>query len=129
MEMHQIRYFLALCEELSFTRAARSCGVSQPSLSNGIKALENKLGGTLFTRRPRITVTRLGFAVRPGLLRVVQGVGEVLEVARSLHAGSVVLAGSAADEPTQPVKPGSGRSEGYGRKAKRRGGVLQTTPL
>jgi transposase-like protein len=34
MEMHQIRYFLALCEERSFTRAGRQCGISQPSLTN-----------------------------------------------------------------------------------------------
>src|SRR5262245_20974853 len=36
MQMHQIRYFLALCEERSFTRAAKRCGVSQPSLTNAI---------------------------------------------------------------------------------------------
>jgi DNA-binding transcriptional LysR family regulator len=30
MEMHQIRYFLAVCESLNFTRAAESCNVSQP---------------------------------------------------------------------------------------------------
>jgi hypothetical protein len=33
MEMHQVRYFLALCEELNFARAAGRCGVSQPSLT------------------------------------------------------------------------------------------------
>jgi len=30
MEMHQVRYFLAVCETLNFTRAAESCNVSQP---------------------------------------------------------------------------------------------------
>src|SRR5262245_31012171 len=39
MQMHQIRYFLALCEERNFTRAARRCGVSQPSLTNAIIGL------------------------------------------------------------------------------------------
>src|SRR5262245_41413211 len=48
MQMHQIRYFLALCEELNFTRAARRSGVSQPSLTNAIGALERELGGVLF---------------------------------------------------------------------------------
>jgi LysR family transcriptional regulator, hydrogen peroxide-inducible genes activator len=43
--MQQIHYFLALCEELNFTCAARRCGVSQPSLSNAISALERELGG------------------------------------------------------------------------------------
>jgi hypothetical protein len=47
MEMHQIRYFLALCEERGFTRAARQCGISQPSLTNAIIRLEQELGGAL----------------------------------------------------------------------------------
>ena len=54
MQMHQIRYFLALCEERNFTRAARRSGVSQPSLTNGIIALERELGGALFQRKPAI---------------------------------------------------------------------------
>ena len=37
MEMHQVRYFLALCEELNFTRAAERCHVAQPSLTRAIK--------------------------------------------------------------------------------------------
>ena len=45
MELHQIRYFLALCEERSFTRAASGCGISQPSLTNAILRLEQELGG------------------------------------------------------------------------------------
>jgi len=50
MQMQQIRYFLALCEERSFTRAAKRCGVSQPSLTNAILGLEQELGGALFQR-------------------------------------------------------------------------------
>jgi DNA-binding transcriptional LysR family regulator len=38
MQLHQIHYFLALCEEYNFTRAARRIGVSQPSLTNAISA-------------------------------------------------------------------------------------------
>ncbi len=37
MELHQVRSFLALCKEKNFTRAAKHCGVSQPSLSNAIR--------------------------------------------------------------------------------------------
>ena len=99
MEMHQIRYFLALCEKRSFTRAAKSCGVSQPSLTNGIKALEEELGGDLFTRRPNIAVTRLGSTVRPRLTRIVQDAEKVLEMARSLRSRSVALVKGAGDEP------------------------------
>jgi DNA-binding transcriptional LysR family regulator len=39
MEISQIRYFLALCDERRFTRAARRCGVAQPSLTRAIKKL------------------------------------------------------------------------------------------
>ena len=39
MQMHQIRYFLVLAEERNFTRAAKACGISQPSLTNAITAL------------------------------------------------------------------------------------------
>ena len=40
--MNQIRYFLALCEERNFTRAAKRCGVSQPSLDKRHKAIGAK---------------------------------------------------------------------------------------
>ena len=50
MEMHQVRYFLALAEELNFTRASDSCNVTQPALSRAIKLLEEELGGLLFRR-------------------------------------------------------------------------------
>jgi hypothetical protein len=63
MQMHQIRYFLALCEERNFTRAAKRCGVSQPSLTNAIIALEQELGGALFQRKPLVSLTVLGDAV------------------------------------------------------------------
>ena len=66
MELHQIRYFLALCEELNFTRAAERCKVAQPSLTRAIKALEAELGGALFHReRANTRLSRLGQKVRP----------------------------------------------------------------
>jgi DNA-binding transcriptional LysR family regulator len=68
MEMHQVRYFLALCEELNFTRAAKRCGVAQPSLTNAIKSLEQELGGALFQRgRGNIRLSELGRVVQPCL--------------------------------------------------------------
>jgi hypothetical protein len=50
MEMHQVHYFLAVSEELNFTRASEKCNVTQPSLSHAIKLLEEELGGPLFHR-------------------------------------------------------------------------------
>jgi DNA-binding transcriptional LysR family regulator len=68
MELHQIRYFLALCEALNFTRAAEQCGVAQSSLTRAIKALEQELGGALFHReRANTHLSRLGQKVRPFL--------------------------------------------------------------
>lgn len=61
MELHQVRYFLASCETLNFTRAAEQCGVSVPSLSRAIHALEEELGGQLFRRERHLThLTDLG---------------------------------------------------------------------
>ena len=66
MEMHQIRYFLAVCESLNFTRAAEHCHVAQPSLTRAIKKLEAELGGPLFRReRARTHLTDLGRSMRP----------------------------------------------------------------
>ena len=66
MEMHQFRYFLALCLELNFTRAAKRCDVAQPSLTNAMKRLERELGAVLFERGPNSTrLTELGQLVRP----------------------------------------------------------------
>jgi DNA-binding transcriptional LysR family regulator len=66
MEMHQIRYFLAVADELNFTRAAETCNVSQPALSRAIQQLEEELGGLLFQReRARTHLTELGRMVLP----------------------------------------------------------------
>jgi Bacterial regulatory helix-turn-helix protein, lysR family len=68
MHMREVRYFLSLCEEENFVRAARRCGVTQPSISVAIKQLEVKFGGPLFDRNRRTTrISALGAIVRPYL--------------------------------------------------------------
>lgn len=68
MELHQLRYFVAVAETLNFTRAAEQCGVSQPSLTKAIKKLEDEFGGPLFRREGRRThLTELGRAILPRL--------------------------------------------------------------
>ena len=66
MEMHQVRYFLAVAQLLNFTRAAEGCHVTQPSLTRAIKQLEDELGGDLFRReRPHAQLTELGQRMYP----------------------------------------------------------------
>ena len=80
MEMHQVRYFVALCETLNFTRAAERCNVTQPSLTRAIKLLEDELGGPLFNReRNQTHLTELGRMMEPHLR-------EVIDQARSARA-------------------------------------------
>ncbi|HMB77220.1 MAG TPA: LysR family transcriptional regulator [Kiloniellaceae bacterium] len=68
MELYQIRYFIALCSTLNFTRAAEACNVSQPSLTRAIKKLEEELGGELFRReRSRTHLSELGRNMQPFL--------------------------------------------------------------
>ncbi len=50
MELYLLRYFLSLVETGSFTRAAQACLITQPTLSAGIKRLEDQLGVALFVR-------------------------------------------------------------------------------
>ena len=84
MQMQQIRYFLALCEERNFTRAAKRSGVAQPSLTNAILALERELGGRLFQRKPAIALTALGYAVQPYLSRIAQNADHARQAAQAL---------------------------------------------
>src|SRR5713226_9932987 len=71
MEMHQIRYFLAVADQLNFTKAAEKCNVSQPSLTRAIKLLEEELGGLLFHReRANTHLSELGTMVQPHLQQI-----------------------------------------------------------
>lgn len=70
MELYQVRYFLALASTLNFTRAAELCCVTQPTLSRGIRALEDELGGSLISRERQFShLTELGHRVLPILER------------------------------------------------------------
>ena len=71
MEMQQIRYFLAVCDQGTITHAAQQTYVSQPSLTQAIKKLEDEIGGELFTRtRSGCQLTPLGRLVEPNLRKI-----------------------------------------------------------
>jgi LysR family transcriptional regulator, hydrogen peroxide-inducible genes activator len=86
--MHHVRYFLALCEALNFTRAAQRCKVSQPSLTNAIKNLEIQLGGQLFHRSP-VRLTELGELLRPYMQRIHRNTEDAREAAKSHVTGKL----------------------------------------
>jgi DNA-binding transcriptional LysR family regulator len=66
MELRQLGYFVAVAEELSFTRAARRALVAQPAISQQMLALERELGEPLFDRGPRsVRLTPAGHALLP----------------------------------------------------------------
>jgi DNA-binding transcriptional LysR family regulator len=70
LELHQIRYFLALARSLNFTRAAEQCNVTQPALTKAVQKLEQELGGVLIHRERHLTqLTDLGKLVLPMLER------------------------------------------------------------
>ncbi|GEM31960.1 hypothetical protein NN3_29670 [Nocardia neocaledoniensis NBRC 108232] len=56
MELRQLAYFVAVCEELSFSRAASRCFISQSAISHQIARLERDLGAQLFERTTRAVV-------------------------------------------------------------------------
>src|SRR3954465_6016449 len=90
MEMHQVRYFLSLCEELNFTRAAESCNVAQPSLTRAIKQLEEELGGELFRRERNLShLTELGQRMLPMLQQCYDSALTAKSLAQSMKSGAV----------------------------------------
>jgi DNA-binding transcriptional LysR family regulator len=90
MEMHQVRYFLAVARTLNFTRAADECHVAQPSLTRAIKLLEGELGGDLFRReRPSAMLTPLGERMHPLLRQCYDSAQSARALAASISDGTV----------------------------------------
>ena len=87
MEMHQVRYFLAVCDTLNFTRAAERCHVSQPALTRAIKKLEEELGGPLFRRERSLThLTDLGRMMQPHLEQSLAGATAAMATAQEFQS-------------------------------------------
>lgn len=89
MEMHQVRYFLAVARTLNFTQAAEECHVAQPSLSRAIIKLEGELGGNLFRRERGLThLTELGRLMLPQLTRCYESAASAKALAASYKKGT-----------------------------------------
>ena len=89
MEMHQVRYFLAVSRTLNFTQAADECHVAQPSLSRAIKKLEEELGGDLFRRERGLThLTELGRLTLPLLQQCFDSAQAAKSLASSYRKGT-----------------------------------------
>lgn len=96
MEIQQVRYFMAVAKLRNFTRAAESCNVAQPSLSQQIKKLEHELGGPLFHRLGRnIVLTEQGTLLEKRAQKILQEHDNAIEeLAGSFTEGGVVRLGA-----------------------------------
>jgi LysR family transcriptional regulator, hydrogen peroxide-inducible genes activator len=95
MEMHQLRYFVAVARTGNFSRAAEQCHVSQPSLSQQIQKLEDELGDRLFDRLKReVRLTPPGEAFLRRAVRILEEVDAARREAtdsRELLRGTVTV--------------------------------------
>lgn len=90
MRSRRLAYFVAVAEELSFTRAAERLRMAQPPLSQQIIRLENDLGARLFDRSRRgIRLTPAGAALLPEARRLLADLEDTARMVRRVGAGAV----------------------------------------
>src|SRR5215510_3109591 len=89
MEMHQVRYFLAVARTLNFTRAAEQCNVSQPALTRAIRQLEEELAGKLLRREGKHShLTDLGVRMVPLMQQCLDSALAAKSLATSFKKGA-----------------------------------------
>jgi DNA-binding transcriptional LysR family regulator len=88
MELRQLRYFVAVAEELHFRRAAARLHMSQPPLSNQVRLLEEELGCPLMIRsRRRVELTPAGAAFLQDARTLLADLDDAVQRAQRIHAG------------------------------------------
>src|SRR5438445_9731535 len=96
MNLRQLACFVAIVEEGSFTRAARRVGITQPSLSQHVRSLEEELGGAVLERLPRgVALTPAGRTLLPearAALRAVERGRRGARAALALESGDLEIA-------------------------------------
>lgn len=85
MELRHLKYFLAVAEELNFTKASQRLCISQPPLSRQIKELENELGAKLFYRNnKKVILTEAGKYFRNEIVSQLQDLESVVLKTRKI---------------------------------------------
>ena len=114
MELRQLRYFVAVAEELHFRRAAARLHISQPPLSQAIRQLEEQMGCRLLQRtRRRVELTPAGDSFLRDARALLSELDGAVATARRIDAGqtgrlrinfvgSALLVGRAGDRPALP---------------------------
>lgn len=92
VELRHLKYFVAVAEELSVSRAAERLRIAQPGLSQRIRGLEAELGLRLFDRSPRgVTLTDAGTALLPEARQLLDHADRLVRLAREVARGNRVL--------------------------------------
>jgi DNA-binding transcriptional LysR family regulator len=110
MDVRQLSYVVAVVDHGGFTRAAEALGISQPSLSQGVRALERELGVELFVRRARPVRLTQGYQVvlpPAGRASVRRGRGTAVPRWAALAAQPTVAVADLAEVPLVTTPPGS----------------------